>query len=323
MRPSGGMRPSGAGMCRMFTGCMLRSEKVDRRINYQGLWRGRRAFTAAAALVCACLALASPGLCADKLVSVYGSAIPIQTVLQRLAKSAGVEILIQPDVKGTIDLSLKDVTLTTALNAICPTLGLEWEKVKAETDSGSATATEVYVVRVKKAGAGSDSSTVATASATTAANQPAPKPALDFGPQPDSTDSSASAAGSNAGSKPADSTAAANQAAAQPSFKLNAQQLQLVLGGVPQYRANRVLNYWRQQSAAGLRAYTPGAPFYFVNRPYAVMTPYGPYYASPAGGVYYVPGGTVWTVQPYSNHYRRTHKKSSHTSSGSRNPGYS
>jgi len=78
-------------------------------------------------------------------VSVFAAGRSVAEVLERLARDAGVEILVEPGVKGTLDLSLQNVPFETALNAICRATGLRWEEMTA------ADGRRVYLVRSRPA----------------------------------------------------------------------------------------------------------------------------------------------------------------------------
>ncbi|BCW99332.1 MAG: hypothetical protein KatS3mg024_2159 [Armatimonadota bacterium] len=104
--------------------------------------------TILALAVSAFVAAGASGLTASQsgpLVSVFAAGKSITEVLDRLARDAGVEILVEPAVKGAIDLSLQDVPFETALNAICRASGLKWEEMAAGEGR------KVYLVRVRAA----------------------------------------------------------------------------------------------------------------------------------------------------------------------------
>ncbi len=74
-------------------------------------------------------------------VSVFAAGRSIQEVLEGLAREAGVQILMEPSVRGTLDISLQDVPFATALNAICRATGLQLEEMVSEGGR------RVYLVR--------------------------------------------------------------------------------------------------------------------------------------------------------------------------------
>ncbi|MGQ9808679.1 MAG: hypothetical protein ACUVSM_10910 [Armatimonadota bacterium] len=105
-------------------------------------------------------------------VSVFAAGKSITEVLDRLAKDAGVEILVEPAVKGTLDLSLQDVPFETALNAICRASGLRWEEMAAGEGR------KVYLVRARPAEPARDSER------TRASTPPAPQTARSHEEEP-------------------------------------------------------------------------------------------------------------------------------------------
>ncbi len=232
----------------------------------------------------------------DTLVNVYASGQPVQNVLYKLAKDAGVEIRVDAAVKGDVDLSLKAVKLKSALNVICQITGAEWEHSLKPGE------TEVYIVRLKRS-QNSDSKQndlIKPEAGNPSFSEPSDnnKQKLDF---------RALAGGvSDVSSTPApekdEKTAKTNSAEAPPrEIKLNKAQMQLVLQGVPNYRVNNVLSRWRQQNSGGPKFYIPGpvqGPIF--PQPYQIQTPYGPYWTAPPPDVrYYYPDGSVWRGYPF------------------------
>lgn len=199
----------------------------------------------------------------DKPVSIYSSALPVADILQSIARQAGLQIDVDPGVKGTLDLSLKDVPLRSALNVIASTAGLDWESV------GSEGTERVQVKPQPKAAAGPAATLLDFKTASTQ----------------DSTPTKTDAA----------KTTQKVDQSTQPTreLKLNNAQMMLVLNGVPHYKANAVLNYWRNRSGNGLRISRPGVPTYVDNRRRGRFTNTTP------DVKYYFPDGSVWRGYPF------------------------
>lgn len=92
-----------------------------------------------------CLAAADEAVPAQpesRRINVYASGLPVQTVLARIAKDAGVEIYVDAAASASLDLALTDVTATQALDAICRATALQWTS-GASDSSGKP----VYLVR--------------------------------------------------------------------------------------------------------------------------------------------------------------------------------
>lgn len=241
---------------------------------------------AAAVLAVAAGVCAAPGSTASKapeeaLITVMGPEMPLKTIFARMASAAGVTIDVAASITGAMDVSLSSVKLTTALDVVCRTAGLAWEK----TGPGQR-----YVVR----------SSVTGPPQPQAARQPeppssqTPAPAASR-PQPASEEDRSDTPERAPGADKAPATE-------KPQRQLTAAQLQLILQGVPQLKAMNLLEQWRHRTVASPRIYTPGGvPEPAGWRPSVVMTPYGPYYPAPPNVTYYMPDGSVWTGYPYPN----------------------
>ncbi len=108
-----------------------------------------RCFSAVLVLlaVSSCLAAADEAVSAQpesRRINVYASGLPVQTVLARIAKDAGLEIYVDAAASASLDLALTDVTATQALDAICRATALQW--TAGTTDSSGK---PVYLVRVR------------------------------------------------------------------------------------------------------------------------------------------------------------------------------
>lgn len=203
----------------------------------------------------------------DPQVKVYSSGRPVADVLQTLAQSANIRLTVAKDVTGTVDLSLNDVSLSTALNAICRANGLKWS-----VQDG------VYVI---------EKGETPVAPPMPDTEKPASSKKLDFGqlegkvePAPEEK-------------RPAEK---AVQQEKPRELKLNPAQMRLVLEGVPNNKAKNLLEYWRNNSGFNQpRFYTPNGANSILNRPPVVWTPYGPYYPgfAPPSVIVYPPNGRV------------------------------
>ena len=231
----------------------------------------------------------------EKLISVYSSGQTVQAVFQDVAQKASVHIVLDPDVKGTVDLSLKDFKLTSTLSAICTAASLEWEKSLPDQ-----TGKDVYLIHRKKSAAEAAAVVVAAppaavapaaAAAAVDADQDLPnKTKVSFGP-PAAVDEAA---------KPAEKAKAADPFEGR-ELHLNSAQMRLVLNGVPNMKANSILNMWRQRGGGGGQFYSPGGPSVINNsgRPFGLQMPgvnyVSPYDYRPAASVrYYLPDGSVY-----------------------------
>lgn len=225
---------------------------------------------------------------AEKNVSVFSSGKTLQAIFQGVAESAGVDIYLDPEVKGTVDLSLKDFPFTSAMNAICSAANLEWEKGNSSSDK------EVYLVHRK-------AKTVAL-DPEAAADEAPTNTRLDFRTAAERVaDEAKEAASKDAGAVADGAQATAEKPKNVRELHLNAAQLRMVLGGVPSMKANSVLNQWRRQSSMnGPRMYGPGVNGYISGPGYGAY----PYYYDARGNRYgYNPDGSVWIIRPAKQHH--------------------
>ncbi len=237
----------------------------------------------------------SGGARAEKTVDVFSSGKTLSAIFQSLAASSNTEIRVDPDVSGTLDLSLKGFPFTSALNAICSAANLEWEKAEASGDK------DVYIVhRASREDSLAEDSEAAVEEPKTKVDfrTPAERAAAEQA----ATDSRPEAAASE------DPTAKFKNVR---ELHLNAAQLRMVLGGVPPVKANSVLNYWRQQNSMnGPRVFQPGFNGYGSSG-YLSGPGYGryPYYPDARiNRMGFNPDGSVWIMKPARQHHT-THRK--------------
>ncbi len=210
------------------------------------------------------LALASAALrCEGAGISLYASGQPVREVLQKLSDSAGQAIVLDPGVRGNLDLALTDVPFTSALSAICRSLDADWKKEQMEDDEGGKM--DVYHIRPR-------SSPVASATAT-AASAPAEKPSA-----PSTKPSTRSAPNETPSRKDEETISTTITQAELRALVDSLPDIDILMTPRTQPRSGRLPVY---------RNLSPG-PVVISRRPYLVLGPYGPYFVYPRrGGVEY------------------------------------
>lgn len=205
------------------------------------------------------LALASAALrCEGAGISLYASGQPVREVLQKLSDSAGQAIVLDPGVRGNLDLALTDVPFTSALSAICRSLDADWKKEQMEDDEGGKM--DVYHIRSRSSAVQAASSPVA--------RPPAPSTKPSTRAAPDETPS--------------------RKDEEKISTTITQTELRALVDSLPDID---ILMTPRTQPRSGrlpvYRNLSPG-PVVISRRPYLVLGPYGPYFVYPRrGGVEY------------------------------------
>lgn len=206
------------------------------------------------------LVLASAALrCEGANISVYASGQPVREVLQKLSDSAGQAIVLDPGVRGNLDLALTDVPFTSALSAICRSLHADWKKEQMEDDEGGKM--DVYHIHPR-------SMPASAASEPTAAKPAAPSTKPSARSAPDETPSR----------KDEDKISATITQAELRALVDSLPDIDILMTPRTQPRSGRLPVY---------RNLSPG-PVVISRRPYLVLGPYGPYFVYPRrGGVEY------------------------------------
>lgn len=216
-----------------------------------------RQFAVLAVLI---LSWCAPSCAKDATVSLYASGQPVREVLQKLSDAAQVAIVLEPGVRGNLDLALADVSLTAALNAVCRPSGATWKQEKMRDESGREV--DVYHVRP-----------VAAPAPASSASKPATPPASPSAAQP-------LAEGADARKQVVTITEVQETRTAPVS----AEQLRALVDSLPDID---ILMVPRSLPNSGrlptFRPLSPG-PAVRSYRPYLMLTPYGPYIVYPRRG---------------------------------------